>query len=91
LTSWNQGNTPPLSYVPWGENIGPAFSAALIGTLHNQTGSYEIFVDVPDDPFISKDGSTQTRINAYESLYGNRQIRICGNQPIISAHISIIY
>jgi hypothetical protein len=83
LTAWNQGNVPPLTYIPWGDNIGPQVTTTICGNLHNQSGANEIFVDVPDDPFISKDGSTQTRINAYESLYGNRQIRICGNQPTV--------
>jgi uncharacterized repeat protein (TIGR01451 family) len=90
LTAWNQGNIPPLSYTPWGENLDPGITASLVGDLHNKSGSYEIFVDVPDDPFISKDGSTQVRINEYELIYGNRQIRICGNQPITSASFNSI-
>ncbi|UCB58001.1 MAG: hypothetical protein JSV67_05170, partial [Thermoplasmatales archaeon] len=90
LTAWNQGNAPPLTYTPWGDNIGPQVTTEICGNLHNQTGANEIFVDVPDDPFISTHDTpptltTQTRINAYEAAYGNRQIRICGNQPITSA------
>lgn len=90
LTAWNQGNVPPLTYTPCGDNIGPHATTAMCQALHLKTGSYEIFVNVPNDPFISKDGSTQTRINAYEAAYGNRQIRICGNQPITSASFSAI-
>jgi hypothetical protein len=85
LTSWNQGNTPPLNYIPWGEDIGPKVTPEICGDLHNQTGANEYFLDVPDDPFVSKDGSTQDRIDAYEAMWGNRQIRICGNQAITSA------
>ena len=90
LTAWNQGNVPPLTYTPWGDNIGPHVTTAICQSLHLQSGANEIFVDVPNDPFISKDDTpptltTQTRIDAYESAYGNRQIRICGNQPITSA------
>jgi uncharacterized repeat protein (TIGR01451 family) len=93
LTAWNQGNVPALTYTPWGDNIGPQVTTEICGDLHNQTGANEIFVDVPDDPFISTHDTpptltTQTRIDAYETAYGNRQIRICGNQPITSASFS---
>ncbi|MBR1126690.1 SdrD B-like domain-containing protein [Bradyrhizobium iriomotense] len=50
---------------------------------------YYIDVVVPDDPFISKDGSTQDRIDAYESLYGNRTIRVYSNQAITSATLTL--
>ena len=85
LTGWNQGNVPPLTYTPWGPAYDPGITATIIQNLHQKTSPYEIYVNVPDDPFISKDGSTQARINAYETTWGNRQIRICGNQPILSA------
>ncbi|MBI5303651.1 MAG: hypothetical protein HY868_16060 [Chloroflexi bacterium] len=46
-------------------------------------------VPLPDDSFVSGsfqvDGSTQSRINAFEGLYGDRQLRIYANQPITSA------
>ncbi len=92
LTGWNQGNIPPLPFVPWGPSIGPPANLGTIcQTLHNAPGSgaYETFVDVPDDPFISKDGLTQTRIDAYETVNGNRQIRICGNMPFTAASLSL--
>jgi len=86
LTGWNQGNDPPLGYNPWGDNLKPPqITTAICQALHLKTAPYEIYVDVPDDPFISKDGSTQDRIDAYEAAWGNRQIRICGNLPITSA------
>ena len=91
LTGWNQGNDPPLGYTPWGGNIGPKANAAMCQALHAKTTPFEIYVDVPDDPFISKDDSTQDRIDAYEAAWGNRQIRICGNQPIASASFTAIY
>ena len=93
LTAWNQGNDPALPFVPWGENIGPPNTlGATAQFLDGAPGSsaYEYFVNVPNDPFISKDGSTQTRIDAYEALYGNRQIRICGNAPFTSASFTSI-
>lgn len=91
LTGWNQGNDPPLGYTPWGDDIGPKATAAMCQALHSKTAPYEIYVDVPDDPFVSKDGSTQDRIDAYEAAWGNRQIRICGNQPIASASFTAMY
>ena len=48
-------------------------------------------VTVPDDPFISKDGSTQTRINAYETQFGNRTIRICGDSAISTAGLTLAH
>ena len=93
LTAWNQGNDPILPLIPWGENIGPPNTlGATAQFLHNAPGSgaYEYFVNVPNDPFISKDGSTQARINAYELKYGDRFIRICGNQPITSAVLTLV-
>jgi PKD repeat protein len=91
LTGWNQGNVPPLTYNPWGPAYDPGINATLIQNLHQKTPPYEFYLDVPDDPFISKDGSTQNRINAYETAWGNRQIRISGNQPIINASFTSFY
>ena len=88
LTAYNQGNMPPLVFAPCGEDIGPpADLGAICESLHG--GSNWILVDVPDDPFISKDGSTQSRIDAYEAQYGNRQIKIYGNQPITAAALTL--
>src|SRR5262249_10275014 len=39
-------------------------------------------ISVPDDPFISQDGSTQDRINAYETQFGNRTVRLYTDAPI---------
>jgi len=88
LTAYNQGNDPPLVFDPCGEDIGntPDFAAICQG-LHS--GNYSILVDVPDDPFVSKDGSTQTRIDAYETQFGNRQIKIYGDQPITAASLTL--
>jgi uncharacterized repeat protein (TIGR01451 family) len=88
LTAYNQGNVPPLAYDVCGEKLGnsPDF-AAICSDLH--TSGYSILVNVPDDPFISKDGSTQSRIDAYEAQFGNRQIEIYGNEPITSASLTL--
>jgi uncharacterized repeat protein (TIGR01451 family) len=88
VTAYNQGNDPPLAYDPCGPKIGnmPDF-ATICGNLHSS--GYSILVDVPNDPFISKDGSTQSRINAYEAEFGNRQIKIYGDQPFATAGMTL--
>ncbi|GAF91147.1 unnamed protein product, partial [marine sediment metagenome] len=60
---------------------------AICGNLHSS--GYSIPVDVPDDPFVSTHGSTQDRIDAYEAEFGNRQIKIYGDQPITAAGMTL--
>ena len=88
LAAYNQGNDPPLAYDPCGPKIGntPDF-ATICGNLHSS--GYWILVDVPDDPFVSKDGSTQDRIDAYEAEFENRQIKIYGDQPFAAANLAL--
>jgi|GEM_PF-2278784 len=88
LTAYNQGNDPPLAFNACGEKIGhtPNYTA-ICGNLHSS--GYSILVDVPDDPFVSKDGLTQDRINAYEAQFGNRQIKIYGDQPFVAADMTL--
>jgi uncharacterized repeat protein (TIGR01451 family) len=86
VTGYNQGNDPPLAFNACGEKMGPGF-ATICESLH--TSGYSILVDVPDDPFISKDGSTQDRIDAYEAQFGNRQIKIYGDQPFTTAGMTL--
>ncbi len=54
-----------------------------------RTGANHAVVNVPDDPFISKDGSTQSRINAFEGVWGDRTIDIYGNAPITNATLAL--
>ncbi|MDH5781534.1 MAG: hypothetical protein OEZ07_03075, partial [Dehalococcoidia bacterium] len=86
LTAYDQGNDPPLAFDACGEKIGKDF-AAICESLH--TSGYSILVDVPDDPFVSKDGSTQDRIDAYETQFENRQIKIWGDQPFAAASMTL--
>jgi len=88
LTAYNQGNDPPLAYDPCGPKIGttPDF-ATICGNLHSS--GYSILVNVPDDPFVSQHGSTQDRIDAYEAEFGNRQIKIYGDQPFAAAGMTL--
>ncbi len=70
------------------ESIGPPASlGATCSAL--DSGGFCVDVPVPDDPFVSKDGSTQSRIDAYESAFGNRTIRICGNAAISAASLTL--
>ncbi len=85
LTAYNQGNNPALTLNQC-NNLGALSSAC--DTLHGSSNT--ALVDVPDDPFVSKDGSTQTRINAYEAAFGDRQIKIYTNSPISAASFSSI-
>ena len=57
----------------------PADVAAMLGA-----NAFYIDVVVPDDPFISIDGPTQARIDAYEAVYGDRTIRVYSNQAMNS-------
>jgi hypothetical protein len=54
-----------------------------------RTGANHLAVEVPNDAFVSKDGTVQSRINAYETAYGNRTIDIYGNAPITSASLTM--
>ncbi len=54
---------------------------------------------MPDDAFVSagwaagpgvpNNGKVQDRIDAYEGLYGNRTIRIWGDEPFVSASLAL--
>jgi uncharacterized repeat protein (TIGR01451 family) len=88
LTAYDQENELPLAFNACGEKFGhtPDF-ATICGDLHSS--GYSISVPIPDDPFISKDGSTQARINAYEAEFGNRQIKIYGDQSFAAAGMTL--
>ncbi|HEY3170000.1 MAG TPA: hypothetical protein VGK08_03275 [Thermoanaerobaculia bacterium] len=71
---------------------GPELPASLVGTCNSlRGGANMVDVTVPDDPFISSDGSTQSRINGYESIYGNRTIKLYGNASISAATLSLTH
>lgn len=58
-------------------------------TSTTDSGSYYLDIEVPDDPYISKDGATQPRIDAFEGVFGNRTIRLRANQPITAAVMTL--
>ncbi len=86
------------SYTPLGDESGiidttltdadacgpsPNQGSFLTNCVNLRNGLNRFDVPVPNDPFVSHDGLTQDKINAYEAVYGNRYIRIWANQPII--------
>lgn len=71
---------------------GPELPASLVSTCNSlRSGPNTFTVTVPDDPFVSSDGSTQSRINAYESVLGNRTITIYGNASISTASLTLTH
>ena len=66
------------------DEIGPPGTLQATCVAVRNSGN-KFNVVVPNDPYLSKDGSTQQRIDAYEATYGNRYIRIYGNAPITAA------
>jgi uncharacterized repeat protein (TIGR01451 family) len=84
LTGWDDSNIPPLIDpvdIAWGQNIGPPYYLQSICRNLYLYG-YHYPVQIPDDNFLSKDGSTQSRIDEYELRFGDRFLRISGNRPI---------
>jgi hypothetical protein len=66
-----------------GNQAAAACTALVSGAIMSPTPNPNtIDIPVPDDSFVSQDGSTQTRIDAYEGLYGNRTVRLYTDAPI---------
>ncbi|MDO8614304.1 MAG: hypothetical protein Q7T33_01030 [Dehalococcoidia bacterium] len=66
-------------------DIGPPASLAGICTSLRTTG-YSFVVSIPDDTYVDgTEGSTLTRITAFEVAFGNRTIKIYGEDPITAA------
>jgi hypothetical protein len=98
LTSWDQAIAAagdagfPFNDLH-GQACGPEIGnqpdfATICSQLH---GAYSFDVPLPGDPFLSKDGPTQPRLDAYEALYGPRTIRIYSNAPITGASVTLIH
>ena len=63
-----------------GDQMGTADKAACVALVG--AGGFPVDIPVPDDPYISQDGSTQDRIDAYETLFGNRTVRLYSSAEI---------
>ncbi|HEV8608693.1 MAG TPA: hypothetical protein VGS98_01300 [Thermoanaerobaculia bacterium] len=71
---------------------GPELPASLGGTCNSlRSGTNTFAVTVPDDPFVSSDGSTQSRINAYEAVFGDRVFTMYGDAPISAASLTMTH
>jgi hypothetical protein len=71
---------------------GPELPASLVSTCNSlRSGTNTFAVTVPDDPFISSDGSTQSRINAYEAVLGDRTITMYGDASISAASLTLAH
>ena len=64
------------------DSLGNTAKADCLALVNGAAPTNTVDVPVPDDPYVSQDGSTQTRINAYEALYGNRTVRLYTNGTI---------
>jgi hypothetical protein len=94
LTSYAQALAAATAAgIPFTLNAcGPELPASLVGICNSlRSGSSTFAVTVPDDPFVSSDGSTQSRIDAYETTFGNRTITIYGDAPITGASLSLTH
>jgi hypothetical protein len=60
-----------------------------------RSGPYSQTIYIPDDTFVSgifvKDGATLPRIQAFESKYGNRTIKLYTDAPIVSPAVITFY
>ncbi|MCI0595308.1 MAG: hypothetical protein L0Z48_02065, partial [candidate division Zixibacteria bacterium] len=102
LVSWAQAEAddeaalgapgPPIvmSLNECGDELGPPNTLPATCTALRGGGNF-IDVVVPDDPYLSKDGLTSSRIAAYEAIRGNRTIRIYGNAPISAGSLTICH
>ncbi len=79
---------PDLTSTPVAcDDLGGAEGPICVATR----GAFFIDVDLPDDSYLSKDGSTAARIAAYEAFYGNRTMRLWGDSPFTSASVTLVH
>jgi uncharacterized repeat protein (TIGR01451 family) len=96
LVSYNQAvadalaNGITLNLNPCGPEIGPPSTMAADCTTI-RAGPNSLPVSVPGDPFVSKDGPTQTRITAYEAVRGARTIKIYGDASITAGLLTLTH
>jgi hypothetical protein len=94
LTSYSQALVAAAAAgIPFTLNAcGPELPASLVSTCNSlRSGTNTFAVTVPDDPFVSSDGSTQSRIDAYEAMFGDRTITIYGEAPISAASLMLTH
>jgi hypothetical protein len=92
LTSYAQALAAATAAgIPFTLNpCGPELPASLVSICNSlRSGTNTFAVTVPDDPFVSSDGSTQSRINGYEAVLGDRTITMYGDAPISAASLTL--
>jgi hypothetical protein len=78
-------------------NQDKATCAALVSGATIGVNGNTVDINVPDDPFISKDGATQNKINAYETGscnlcgFGNRTVRLVTNAPVTNPTMTLVH
>ena len=88
LTSWDQAVAAAHYYqVPFG-NLNPCVGVPGT-TCTTLAATAPTNVTVPDDAFVSHDGSTQTRIDQYETLFGDRSVSLYANAAVSGATLSL--
>src|SRR5262249_30342876 len=97
LTSYDQAlaDDAALLGVPMILNeCGIEISAGEQATCNSlKSSGFFVDVPVPDDPFVSHDGSTAAKIAEYEVAagHGNRTIRLWGDQAISNASLQVCH
>jgi hypothetical protein len=85
LTSYAQAQASATFYgVPFGAMNECADISNVATCTALRAGSFAD-VAVPDDAYVSADGATQPHINAYETQFGNRTIRLYGTGITINS------
>ena len=88
LTSWDQAVAASQYYqVPFA-NLNPCVGVPGT-TCTTLAATTPTSVTVPDDAFVSHDGSTQTRIDQYETLFGDRSVSLYGNAGVSGATLAL--
>jgi hypothetical protein len=88
LTAWNQGNDPTIAQLNPCDDLDPTLTSICLA-LHNSSNFTT--ASFPDDPYISSDGATQPKINAYEVQYGDRTITMYANAPVTNLTITLVH
>lgn len=95
LTSWDQAlASDPDGLLDDLDTCGQMISDTFETICQDLVaGDISTTADVPNDPFVSANGGAyQTRIDAYETDFGNRTIEIFGNEPFVgTATLSLVH
>ncbi len=74
---------------PESGNVGAATYAAVLGMTAPNADHEKVIC--PDDPYVSNGQAVQTKIDAYETLYGNRYIDVFSDNTISNATLALAH